>query len=385
MAQQLQRARRYNREKERLQLLGMAVGLVAGALVVFTGRGADLRARVERQTGRGLAGRSAVVALFSLLGWLAGLPLSYYSGYVVEHRYDLSNQTHRAWAIDQLKALGLGLALEVPLVDGLYAIIGRWPRRWWAIVSAASIPLTVVMAQLFPVLIAPIFNKYEPLKDQELAQRLKDLAARSGVRVADVLQMDMSRQTRKANAFFAGLGATKRIVLADTLLENFTPEEIEYVVAHEIAHQAHGDIWRLVAVGSLFTVATSWVVDRLARRLLDHLGTRIGVANLADIATLPLLGWLLSLAGVALGPIQNAYSRAIERRADGFAFRLTRDPLSAASGLERLAEVNLSDPEPPALVHYLLYSHPPVAERVEHARQFARENALPVPPRLPTE
>ena len=382
MAQQVQKARRYNREKERLHLIGLAFGLVSGALVVFSGSGAGLRSRVQRRAGGGIAGRSAVVALYALLSWLAGLPLSYYSGYVVEHRYDLSNQSHRGWAWDQLKGLGLGLALEVPLVDGVYAVIGRWPRRWWAIVSAASIPLTVVMAQLFPVLIAPIFNKYEPLKDQELARRLKDLAAGSGVRVADVLQMDMSRQTKKANAFFAGLGATKRIVLADTLLDNFTSEEIEYVVAHEIAHQAHGDIWRLVAVGSAFTVGMSWLVDRVARRLLDNLGRRIGVDDLADVATLPLLGWLLSVAGLVLGPVQNAYSRAIERRADAFAFRLTRDPLNAASGLARLGEVNLSDPKPPALVRYLLYSHPPVVERVEHARRFARENALPVPPPL---
>lgn len=375
----LRRARDYNRTKERLYIIGTVSGLVTGGLFVFTGLATRLRDGIAGQLGRGLAGRSATAAAYGLLGWLASLPLGFYSGYVVEHRFDLSNQTRRAWAWEALKSLGISLVFEVPVVDGLYAIIRRWPRYWWAIASAISIPLTVLMAQLFPVLIAPLFNKYEPLTNRELAERLKQIAAQSGIRVADVLQMDMSRQTKKANAFFAGLGRTKRIVLADTLLETFTPEEIEVVVAHEIAHQAHRDIWRFIALGTAFTFSLSYVVDRLAHWALSHLGRRIGVRRLDTVATLPLLAWLGSLAGLVLGPLQNAYSRRIERAADSYALRLTRDPISFARAMVRLAEVNLADPSPPALVRYLLYSHPPIRERVEHARRFARENALPVP------
>ncbi|MDI3340026.1 MAG: M48 family metallopeptidase [Sphaerobacter sp.] len=377
--ERLRRARAYNRTKERLYLLSVAASLVAGALVVFSGTAARIRTAVQRRAGWGLPGEAATGATYALLTWLAGLPLSYLSGYVVEHRYGLSNQSRAAWLGEQAKGLGVGLTLQIPLVAAGYATIRRWPRAWWAIVSAASIPLTVLLAQLGPVLIMPLFNRYEPLKDRELAERLKALAARSGIAVADVLQTDMSRQTKKANAFFAGLGRTRRIVLGDTLLEQFTPEEIEVIVAHEIAHQAHRDLWRLIALGSGFTVALSFLVDRLARATLRRYGHRIGTRRLDDIATMPLLAWILSLAGLILGPVQNWYSRRIERRADRFALELTRDPAAFGSAMTRLAAVNLSDPQPPALVRYLLSSHPSIAERIEHARRYAAEHDLPAP------
>lgn len=382
--EQLRRARRYNREKERLMLISIGLEILASGLFVFSGLGARVRAAVERRLGAGAAGRSAAVAAYALLTWVAVLPLRYYSGFVVEHRYELSNQTHRAWFLDTLKALAIGLALEVPAVDVVYAVIRRRPRTWWAIVSGLSIPVTVLLAQLFPVLIAPLFNKYEPLRDQQLADRLKRLAATSGIRVAEVLQMDMSRQTRKANAFFAGLGRTKRIVLADTLLDSFTPDEIEAVVAHEIAHQAHRDIWRFIAAGTFATFGLSALVDRLARGVLRRRGNLIGAQRLDDIATLPLLAWILSIATLFVSPVQNAYSRLIERRADDFALRLTENPRDFSSAMERLSEVNLADPNPPAVIRYLMYSHPPVRERVEYARRFARERSLPVPEAMQT-
>lgn len=382
---ELRRARDYNRQKERLVLIGLLLSTLSGTLFIFSGGGAKLRTRVERRAGHGLGGQCATTAIYGLLGWLAGLPLGYYSGFVIEHRFGLSNQTRRAWLGEQIKGLGLMLAFEIPLTTGAYAVIRRWPRAWWAILSGLSVPLTVLLAQLFPVLIAPIFNKYEPLRDRALAERLKQLAAESGIQVADVLQMDMSRQTEKANAFFAGLGPTKRIVLADTLLEKFTPEEIEAVVAHETGHQAHHDIWRFVALGTAFTFILTYTVSRAANWSLVRFGRKIGTSDLGDVATLPLLGWILSLAGLVLTPLQSAYSRRIERNADTFALRLTHDPLGFGSAMTRLAEVNLSDPKPPAVVRYLLYSHPPVAERIERARAFARENALPEPSPLRVE
>lgn len=373
------RARRYNREKNRLQFVGLGVNLVLGALFVFSGTAVWLRERVQQRTGRGRGSVPLTAMFFALLGWLVSLPLSFYSSFVVEHRFDLSNQTRRAWLGDQLKGLGVGLALQAPVASAVYAVIRRWPHRWWAILSGLSIPVTVIMAQLFPVLILPLFNKFEPLRDEALAERLKRLAAASGIEVADVLQMDMSRQTRKANAFFAGIGRTKRIVLADTLLENFTPEEIEVVVAHEIAHQAHRDLWRMIALGSLATFGVSALVDRLARATLRRAGARIGTRRLDDVATLPLLTWLLGLLNLGLAPLQNAYSRRIERRADEFALRLTNDPLAFGGAMSRLAEMNLDDPHPPAWIRFLMYSHPPTYERIEHARTFARERALPEP------
>lgn len=373
------RTRRYNREKERLLLVSLTLGWLTGAVILLTRLPVRIRNRSFDIAGAGFSGNSLTAITFGLLSWVISLPLSYYSGYIHEHRYGLSNQTRRDWTKDHLKGLGLSLAFQVPVTNAVLAIIARWPRRWWLVMTGISIPFTVLLAQLVPVLIMPLFNRFEPLRNRELAERLKTLAARSGIQVAEVLEMDMSKQTRKANAFFAGLGRTKRIVLADTLLENFSPEEIEIVVAHEIAHQAHRDLWRFIALGSAFTAALSFVVNVLAGKAIRRYPKQIGVRNLADVAAMPLLGWLLSMTSLLLMPIQNAYSRQIERRADDYALRLTQEPARFVSAMERLGEMNLSDPNPPLIVRYALYSHPPIRERQEQARAFARDNGLPVP------
>lgn len=357
----------------------IAGGTLASGLLVFSGKGTALQRAIARRTRPGIAGDAASIAAFALLGWLAGKPLDFYSGYVVEHKYDLSNQTPADWLAEELKGLGVEMALEVPLTLGLYTLIRRRPNDWWLIASGLSIPFVVLMAQLAPVLIMPLFNKFEPLRDRELAERLKRFTADAGVEVADVMQMDMSRQTKKSNAFFAGLGSTKRIVLADTMLESFSEEEIEVVLAHEMSHQLHHDIWRFIALGSAFTLGGAYTIQRGGRWLLERFGDRIGTDDLGDIASLPALSWLMSLIGLLVMPLPNADSRRIERRADDFALRLTQNPLGFASAMERLSDENLSDPAPPLLVRLLLYNHPPVAERIEQARRFARENALPEP------
>jgi STE24 endopeptidase len=236
------------------------------------------------------------------------------------------------------------------------------------------VPLTVVLANLAPVLILPLFNKFEPLKDQALAERIKALAAAQGVTISDVLQMDMSKRTRKANAMFTGLGNTKRIVLGDTLLDEFTPDEIEVVIAHELGHQVHGDIWKLIGLGALTTTLISWLVHRLIGPLTARFGPRFGLdpaQGAADVAALPLLGLLLGAVSLALAPAQNAISRnLVEREADRYALDLTGNRAAFVGAMEKLGRMNLADPQPPALVKYLLYSHPPLQERID----FARDN-----------
>ena len=343
-------------------------------LALATGLSARLRDQAVRVSPPRLGPTMPYMLGATLLSTLFSLPLSYYSGYAVEQRYNLSNQTRRAWFVDQLKELGLSLALGLPLLQGVYWIIERYPRRWWAIFSALTVPLTVMLANLAPVLIMPLFNKFEPLKDQALAERIKALAAAQGVTISEVLQMDMSTRTRKANAMFTGLGNTKRIVLGDTLLDQFTPDEIEVVIAHELGHQVHGDIWKLIGLGALTTALTSWLVHRLIGPLTGRLGDRFGLDSAkgaADVAALPLLGLLLGAVSLALAPAQNAISRnLVEREADRYALDLTGNRAAFVGAMEKLGRMNLADPQPPALVKYLLYSHPPLQERID----FARDN-----------
>ena len=375
-----ERARQYNRQKRRVTLLASGIGWLGSTAAVFTGISGRIHQRVRRRGAlNATASESITIVILSLLGSLAALPFRYYSGYALEHRFQLSTQTRRAWVWEEAKALAVGLAFEVPGAQLILAIIRRRPRTWWAIVSALTLPLTVVLAQLGPVLIAPLFNRYEPLRDRQLGDRLRRLASRSGITVTDVLEMDMSRQTAKANAFFAGIGRTRRIVLADTLLANFSPDEIEVIVAHEMGHQAHRDTWRLIGVGTLATFASTFIVDRVAKATLRRSGRRIGSDDLGSVAALSVLAWSASLVAALLTPLQNAYSRVIERRADRYALELTGNPQAFVSAMQRLATQNLDDPAPPAIVRLLLYTHPPIAERVDEARRFAAGHGVALP------
>ena len=371
------RAIRYNRQREWLSLCGTLYGATLSALALRTGLSARLRDRAAAVVPARLGPVMPYTLATSLLSSLATLPLAYYSGWVVERRYDLTNQTRRAWLGESLKGEALGLALGLPLVQGIYAVIRRYPRGWWAILSALAIPFTIVLSTLAPVLILPLFNKFEPIRDRALAERIKALAAAQGVTVSDVLQMDMSKQTKKANAFFTGLGGTKRIVLADTLLAEFTPEEVEVVLAHELGHQVGGDIWKLIGLGAITTALTAGAVDRLARPIIARSGARFGLdqtRGLGDVAALPLLTLLLSSISLALAPLQNAISRGlIEHPADRYALDLTRDPAAFIGAMEKLGRLNLADPQPPALVKWLLYSHPTLQERLDYGRSWRAE------------
>jgi STE24 endopeptidase len=260
------------------------------------------------------------------------------------------------------------VALQVPLTGAAYAVIRRRPGDWWVVLSAATFPVLSGLSQLAPVVLMPIINRFELLDDPELVARIRALADRAGVPIADVYRMDLSRQSEKANAFFTGLGRTRRIVLSDTLLARFEPGEIEGIVAHELGHQVHGDIWRLVALLGAVTTVSFYATAKIAPKVLALTSNRTGVREPGHVASLPLLALCLMGAGGLAGPIQAAVSRAIERRTDRFAVELTGDGATYARALARLAEQNLADPDPPRVVVWLLASHPPIADRIRAAR-----------------
>jgi STE24 endopeptidase len=257
-----------------------------------------------------------------------------------------------------------------------YAVIRRRPRDWWLIIAGASVPLTVALGNLAPVLLMPLFNTFQPLRDESLADRVRALAARSGVRISDVFEMNMSRQSEKPNAMFTGLGNTKRIVLGDTLLAQFPEDEVEAVVAHELGHQVHGDIWRLIGFGAGAGFGLAWLLSRIAPLAIRRTREQTGVSEVADEASLPVLALLMTAMGLVLMPVQAAFSRALERRADRFAVELTRNGEAYARAMERLAAQALADPDPPRPVVVMLYSHPPIVERILAARHFQSETRV---------
>jgi STE24 endopeptidase len=371
------RVERYARTKEWLAAADMAYGAALLALALFTGWSAVLRSAVERITPRfypaafGAAGAVAVSVL--------SLPLHFYGGLIVERRYGLSNQSVGGWIGDWLKGLAISTVLGAPLVQAAYAVITRWPRRWWAVLASLLVPLSVLMAHLGPVLILPLFNRFRPLGDKDLEERIKSLSSREGVSVSRVLQMDMSKQTRKANAFFTGLGNTRRIVLGDTLLAEFTPDEVEVVVAHELGHQVHRDIWKLIALQLPVSLGSFYAMGRLAPPVLAKIGPRArlrGEQGIADPAALPVLALIGTGYSLAATPLINALvRRTVEHPADEYALRLTRNPSAFIGAMEKLGRMNLADPDPPRLVKWLFHNHPTLNERREFARRYGASNA----------
>ena len=369
-----ERAIHYSRIHEWLVLVGALYGALLSVLALATGASARVRQRAERIAPDKLGPVMPYGVVAMLSSFLASLPLSYFEGYTIEHRYGLSNQTRRAWLGEQLKGLGIGMVIGLPVLEGVYAAIRRWPARWWAILAGLTVPFSIVTVTLAPVLLLPLFNKFEPLKNRALTKRIKDLAASQGVQVSEVLQMDMSKQTKKANAAFTGLGKTKRIMMGDTLLQEFSDDEVEVVLAHELGHQVHHDIWKLIALSAPTSVIGLYAAHRLTSPIVRRFGQTWGIdveAGAADVAALPLLGLLGRVSLLGVGPLLNALVRnAVERPADDYALRLTGNRAAFISAMEKLGRMNLSNPRPSALVKYLLYDHPPLHERIEMARRY---------------
>lgn len=362
------KAKRYSRVQ--LALLGASLAWSAASMTWLARqqRAKRLQERIADAVPDERLVAPAMLATIGAGSWLAGLPLAYVSGHVVERAFGLTKQTTAGWFGDQVKGVLVGTALQTPLLTAAFVVIRRRPNDWWLILSGVSVPLVVLLSNLAPVLLMPIFNTFTPLDDGRLREDLLALSERSGVRVADIYQMDMSRQSEKPNAFFTGIGATKRIVLGDTLLRDFTPEEIAGVVAHELGHQVHGDIWRLIGLGSAVGFGSAWLIAKLSPSLIEAGSAETGVTHIGDEAAYPTLALLGTALGFLAAPVSAAFSRWLERRADRFAISLTGDPDAYAGAMERLAAHALADPDPPRPVVLMLYSHPPIAERIRAAR-----------------
>ncbi len=361
------KAKHYSRV--RLAVLAASTGVSMARLVWLASdrRASRLLKIIEERTPDRRLAAPAFFAAMSAMSWIASLPIDYFGGYQVEKRFALTSQPVRSWLSDQIKALAVGTLIQTPLLTMVYAVIRRRPRDWWLILASAAVPMMVLFSNLAPVLLMPIFNRFVPLRDEELARRLRELAASRGVEVSDVYEVDLSRQSEKPNAMFTGIGNTRRIVLGDTLLERFEHDEIEAVIAHELGHQVHADIWRLIAFGALSGFGSSWLLSRLMPSVVRRTSARTGVNELGDAASLPLFTLAAAALGLVLMPIQAAFSRALERRADRFAIELTVNADAYARAMQRLAVQSLADPDPPRAVVFMLYSHPPVAERIRAA------------------
>jgi STE24 endopeptidase len=367
--EEIARGRAYARGRYALYLLRAAMTIGLCAVLVLTplsGRIHDLS--VSAAGGRVWLTVAIYGLLLGLLYYAIMAPLSLYGSFIREHAFGLSTQGLRSWSLDYLKSALLATGLALPLLVLLYALI-RWTPKYWYLPAWATI--VVVMAavtELSPVLIDPLFHTFRPVEDPSLRTRIGALTDRAGLQVGPILVMDASRRTRKTNAYFTGLGRTRRIVLYDTLVETATPDEVELVLAHELGHWKRRHIWKGLGLSAAGLLAGLWAVSRLVGDAAAS--GRFGFVHPADVRSLPLLVLLLVIFNVVTMPVQQAISRAFEREADLASLHLTNNPDAFIASEIGLARANLADIHPPKAVVWFLYSHPPVLERIAMAEAY---------------
>lgn len=361
------RAKEYAQISRRLFALDLVLGAVYVLLWILAGWSPWLRDQVHQLTTATWLSVPLFAAGFGLPYFILTAPLTYYSGFVLPHRYGQSNQTLKAWLWDQLKGLLITGILGLIILEVIYALLGAFPQTWWLWTALVMLVFTVLLSNLAPVLIFPLFYKYKPLDDEDLVSRLTHLATKAGARVQGVYVFDMSSKTVAANAALMGLGNTRRIVLADTLVERFTANEIETVLAHELGHHVHKDLPLGIIVQSLLTLIGFWLADLVMRWGV----TTFAYISLTDPATLPLLMVALSIFGLVTMPLSNSWSRWREVKADEYALKMTGKPRAFISAMTRLANQNLAEAEPPVWVEFLLHSHPSINKRVAKAKSFS--------------
>ena len=360
-------AKRYHRTQRILAVAGYLADLALLVVLLLTGWSATLRSWADRVAQAWALRLLIYAAMLGLILKIVSLPLDYLDGFWLEHRHGLSKLTFRAWLWDEVKGLLVGGALGALALELIYGALRVWPRDWWLVVAGVFAAFFTLMANLAPVLLLPIFFKLKPLSNPRLEERLRRLAESAGAHVKGVYEWKLGEKTRKANAALTGLGSTRRILLADTLLENFSDDEIEAVLAHELGHHVHADIWRGLAVQTAATFLGLYAIQLALNRWSVLLGFR----GPADFANLPLLALVTLGVSLLLLPVVNAFSRRAERAADLFAVRSVAHPAVFASALERLASLNLAERRPHPWIESIFYSHPSIARRIEFIQRHA--------------
>jgi STE24 endopeptidase len=373
-----EKAREYARLRRQLSFINMGIAVIGIIFIFWSELYIGLRDWLQPLSWQPVAGwyplQVAAYFLILMLGYqIITSPLVYYGGFTLPHRYGLSTMTLRSWLADFLKGLVLGLILETIVVELIYLLLATQPQTWWLEVAVILLFFTVVMANLAPILILPLFYKFTPLPEGELTQRLLALANRAHTRVRGVFTMHISSKTTAANAALMGLGNTRRIVLGDTMLDRYTPDEIEVVLAHELGHHVHHDIWKMIVSQSVLTLGGLYLVNLALHWTVD---VQHYYLSLTDVATIPFVLVLIGLFGLIVMPIGNGLSRAIEYQADEYALQTTKMVGVFKSAMTRLANQNLADVEPSPLVEILFHDHPSIGKRLKHADAFAERHAL---------
>lgn len=367
----VERAQAYHRPLYVAALAAMVLDLLVLSLLSFTAVGDELYSLTDGHSWwlRAVVFSALVVALAAAVR----LPIGFWSGYLHEHRWGLSNQSLAGWWVDRAKGLGLGVVLTSGALVGLLAAARVWPVGWPVVVAAVAALVVLALTFVAPIVLEPLFNHFRPLADRELETSLRGLAARAGVPVQPILVADASRRTRKLNAYVSGIGRTRRIVLFDTLVDGASAPEIELVVAHELGHRRARHVAKATALGMIG--AAAFVVLLWALLRSSAVRSAIDVTGPGDPRVVPFVLLLGSVLGTLASPMGALLSRRWEREADAASLELTDDPGTFEATHRRLASENLADLAPPRPVYWAWFSHPTPPERIAAARAAARSSS----------
>jgi STE24 endopeptidase len=355
--------KRYESAKLFVSLTGFVIDALILLYLLTSGASIQIRNFAERLASSGVAAIAVYTLIVGAVFKVFDLPLGFYSGYMLEHRFGLSRQSPAGWFRDQLKGAVLGGLLSVGSAVVVYKLLRDHPVYWWIDAGLGVITFMVVMTNLAPVLLLPLFFKFRPVENPDLQNRVGRLARQTGTAMCGIFEWSLGAKTRKANAAVVGWGNTRRIIVSDTLLENFSGEEIEVIMAHELCHHVKNHIWQGIALQSGLT----FIVFYAAHRVLPRLSLSFGFRGIADIANFPLLALVLMALSLLVLPVVNYFSRRLETEADLYALDVTGDALAFVSSMEKLADLNLADRSPNKIIEFIFHSHPCVEDRIELA------------------
>jgi Zn-dependent protease with chaperone function len=345
------------------------IGLAILGLILFTGLSARMRTWTSGIKNKFLA-LWAYLVLFISVDYLLNLPFSIYRSFIVEDSYGFLNQTFMAWWGEDLLNLLITSLIAIVPVFFFYRLVNK-TRKWWLYFSLGSIPFVVLMIVIVPVLVAPMFNDYGPLEDKQLEAEIVALADQAGIEGADIFQVNASKQSTKINAYVTGLFNTKRIVLYDNLIDNFSLDEVKFVMAHEMGHYVMNHMWHGLGLVILFIMFAMWLINRLLPPLISKFQNRLGFDRLGDHASWPLAAAALTVIMFVFQPVTNSYSRHMEHQADIYGMEHSGvDGESAAIAFDKLSVYNLSDPDPHPIIEFWFYGHPSLKKRIAFVRNW---------------
>ena len=357
------KAKKYENEKRKISIFGSILSLSFILVFYFSGLSKFL-ANINLSF---IYVFLIYIIIFHILSTLIGLPLGYYSSFIHEHKWGFSNYTNKTWILDQLKSFAVSFIL-LPIMLGIFFwVLWKFPNIWWLVAATVTTLISIIFVTLFPVVILPIFNKYDPIEDEKLTSQLSEILLKAGLNPSGFFRQDMSRQTKKENAFLAGMGNTRRVVIADNLLEHMSLSEIKSVIAHEVGHYRFSHLPKNIAIST----AQQLVIFYLLNIIMKILYPEFLTSNINNLSLFPMFSLIMGLlSSLLFGPLNNMISRYFERQADRTSLDLYPNKDAFQKAMAGLANRNLSNAYPEWWVKLLYYSHPPIGERLSFAENY---------------